>query len=93
MITDRDGFVGIVSLAMLRYLPKHAWSDTPLGRIARATTPNTWVDEPAEDALQLMAENSLTAIPVLDRESKAFVGSITSQDVLDLITTEVRGAR
>ena len=93
VITDRDGFVGIVSLGMLRYLPKHAWSDTPLSRIARVTTPNTWVDEPVEDALQLMTENSLTAIPVLERESKAFVGSITSQDVLDLITTEVRGAR
>ena len=60
-----------------RYLPKHAWSDTPLSRIARVTTPNTWVDEPVEDALQLMTENSLTAIPVLDRESRAFVGSIT----------------
>ena len=93
VITDRDGVVGLVSLAMLRYLPKHAWSDTPLSKIARVTTPNTWVDEPAEDALQRMTENSLTAMPVLDRESKAFVGSITSQDVLDLITTEVRGSR
>ncbi len=93
VITDRDGFVGIVSLAMLRYLPKHAWADTPLSKIARATTPNTWVDEPVEDALQRMTESSLTAIPVLDRESKAFIGSISSQDVLDLITTEVRGSR
>ncbi len=93
VITDGDELAGIVSLAMLRYLPKHAWSDTPLGKIARSTTPNTWMDEPVEDALQQMTESSLTAIPVMDRESRAFVGSITSQDILDLITTELRGAR
>ena len=93
VVTDRDGFVGIVSLAMLRYLPKHAWSNTPLSRITRATTPNTWVDELVEDALQLMVENSLTAIPVMDRESKAFVGAITSQEILHLITAEIRGSR
>ena len=46
-----------------------------------------------EDALQLMVENSLTAIPVMDRESKAFVGAITSQEILHLITAEIRGSR
>jgi CBS domain-containing protein len=39
-----------------------------------------------------MTENGVTAIPVLDRESGAFVGSISSQDILDLITSEVRGS-
>lgn len=44
-----------------------------------------------EDALQRMSENSLTAIPVVDRETHAFVGTITSQEILEMITTEVRG--
>ena len=91
VVADRDGLAGIVSLAMLRYLPKHAWSDTPLAKIVRQATPTTWTDELVEDALQRMSENSLTAIPVLDRQSQAFVGSITSQEILEMITTEVRG--
>ena len=91
MVADRDGLAGIVSLAMLRYLPKHAWSDTPLAKIVREATPTTWTDELVEDALQRMSENSLTAIPVLDRETRAFVGTITSQEILEMITTEVRG--
>ena len=92
VVTANGGLGGIVSLAMLRYLPKHAWANTPLGKIVRSTTPNTWVDEPVEDALQHMTENGLTAMPVLDRESMKFVGSISSQDILDLITSEVRGS-
>ena len=76
---------------MLRYLPKHAWSTTLLAKIVRQATPTTWTDELVEDALQRMSENSLTAMPVLDRETQAFVGTITSQEILEMITTEVRG--
>lgn len=91
VVANGGGLAGIVSLAMLRYLPKHAWSDTPLGKIVRQNTPKAWADELVEDALQRMTENALTVIPVMDRESQAFVGAITSQEILELITTEIRG--
>ena len=64
VVAEKGKLVGIVSLAMLRYLPRHAWSGTPLAKIVRQTTPNTWPDEAVEDALQRMTEHSLTVIPV-----------------------------
>ena len=91
VVVDKGELVGIVSLAMLRYLPKQAWSGTNLGKIARESAPNTWPDEALEDALQRMTESSLTVIPVKDRESEAFVGAITSQEILELLIAEARG--
>ena len=91
VVAEKGELVGIVSLAMLRYLPRHAWSDTPLAKIARQTTPNTWPDEAVEDALQRMTENSLTVIPVKERDSDAFLGAVTSQEILELITASARG--
>ena len=93
VVAEKGELVGIVSLAMLRYLPRHAWPDTRLGKIARGVTPHTWPDEAVEDALQRMTENSLTVIPVKERESEAFVGAITSQEILELITAEARGGQ
>ncbi len=82
---------GIVSLGMLRYLPKQSWAATPLGNVTRVNTPNTWSDEYVEDALQQMTEASLTVLPVLDRETERFLGAITSQEIVELITSEARG--
>ena len=91
VIVGDGNLSGIVSLSMLRYLPKEAWSSTPLEKVVRRKTPQAWSDEPVEDVLQRMLENSLTIIPVFDRESEDFLGALTSQDVLDLITLEARG--
>ena len=77
---------------MLRYLPKEAWSTTQLESVVRRKTPLARPDEPVEDVLQRMTENSLTVIPVVEEESEEFLGMVTSQDVLDLITLEARGA-
>ena len=93
VIVDKDEFYGIVSLSMLRYVPKHSWPETLLAGIARRETPKATSAEPVEDALQRMTENSLTVLPVMDEESKAFVGAITSQEILELITSEARGER
>ena len=91
-VVAKDGeLFGIVSLGMLRYLPKQSWGETPLGNVTRVNTPNTWSDEPVEDALQQMTEASLTVLPVLERGSKRFLGAITSQEIVELITSEARG--
>ena len=91
VVVDKGELTGIVSLGMLRYLPKDSWSTTRLDRIVRRNPPNAWPDELVEDVLQRMTERSLTVMPVTHRESSKFVGMITSQDILDLIIAEARG--
>ncbi len=91
VIVDKGDLTGIVSLSMLRYLPKESWSDTPLENVVRRKTPQARPDEPVEDVLQRMMENSLTILPVMERETEKFLGALTNQDVLDLITLEARG--
>ncbi len=93
VVAEGGSLVGVVSIAILRYLPKHSWFDTTLGKVARKTELNTWPDEHVEDALQRMTENSLTVLPVMERESGEFVGAITSQEILELITAEARGGQ
>ena len=91
VVVDKGELAGIVSLSMLRYLPKEAWSTTRVGKIVRRDPPQASPDEPVEDVLQRMTERSLTAMPVMDRESGKFLGALTSQEILDLIVAEARG--
>ena len=90
-VVDHGELSGIVSLSMLRYLPKESWSNTPLRKLARPRALYTWPDEPVEDALQRMTENSLTVIPVRDRESQKFLGVVNIRQILELITHEATG--
>ncbi|MCY4612154.1 MAG: cation:proton antiporter [Nitrospira sp.] len=90
-VVDQGELTGIVSLSMLRYLPKDSWSHTPLRKLARPRKLYAWPDEPVEDALQQMTENSLTVIPVRDRESREFLGVINIRQILELITREATG--
>ena len=79
---------GIVSVSMLRYLPKEDWSSKSLGDVVRHSSAKAWPDEHVEDVLQRMQDLSLTALPVLDRESGALVGSVTSQEIHELIVVD-----
>ena len=90
-VVDHGELSGIVSVSLLRYLPKEAWSNTPLRKLARPRTLYAWPDEPVEDALQRMTEHSLTVIPVRDRESKKFLGVVNIRQILELITREATG--
>ena len=93
VVVDRNGeFSGIVSLSMLRYLPREVWTQTPIGDVVRHNTPRAWHDELVEDVLQRMTETSLTALPVIERNSEEFLGAVTSLEILELITIEARGA-
>lgn len=90
-VVERGELYGIVSVSMLRYLPKESWSKTPLRKLARRRTVDAWPDELVEDALQQMTENSLTVIPVRERESKKFLGVVNIRQILELITREAIG--
>ena len=90
-VVENGELAGIASLSMLRYLPKESWATTPLRKLARRSTQHVWPEELVEDALQRMTENSLTVIPVRDRESGKFQGVVTSRQILELITREAIG--
>ena len=77
---------GIVSLSMMRYVPRGEWGETPLSRVERQNTPSAGVDTLIEDALQLMIDNALTVLPVVDEATGRFIGSISSSEVHELIT-------
>ncbi len=91
VVVDGDELAGIVSLSLLRYLPRGEWERTPLKQVLRHDTPYAYTDELVEDALQRMVESALTVLPVADRETGAFVGSISSHEVIELITVSAHG--
>ncbi len=82
--------VGVLSLDMLRYLPEEDWPATPISRLTRSEFSLAFPDEHVEDVLQRMRENSMTAIPVVDRDSERFVGVINSNDILQLVLNKGR---
>ncbi len=91
VVADNEVLVGIVSLEMLRYLPKEAWDKTRLDAVVRRQTPLAWPDEHVEDVLQRMSENSLSIIPVVERDSETYLGAVTSNDIIQLMTMETTG--
>ena len=90
VVLDDESGPGIVSIGMFRYLPEDAWSSTTLDQLSRPDPPVAWLDEHVEDVLQRMAENYLTAMPVVERESGRFVGALTSRDILELMLNRGR---
>ena len=91
VVAENGEPAGVVSLRMLRYLPKDSWAQTPLSKVMRSEMVVTWPDEPVEDALQRMAENSQSALPVVERNTNRLIGVVTMRDTLELITLEARG--
>ena len=91
VVVDDGKFAGVVSLNMLRYLPRSEWETTPLSRVIRHNTPQAHLDEFVEDALERMTQNSLTVLPVVDKESGKFVGSISSHEVLEMVVAAAKG--
>ncbi len=91
VVMDKGKLAGIVSLGMLRYLPRSEWARTPLSEVLRVETHKAYADEMVEDALQRMTENALTVLPVSDRETDEFIGSISSYEVLEMLVLSEHG--
>ena len=93
LVVDAEGrLAGILSLGKLRFLSKKTWAKTPISQVLRGRIPRAWPDEPIDDALERMTEQSLSVIPVLDRETKQLLGGVTSQDILGLIVGTGKGS-
>lgn len=91
VVVDSDDMVGIVSVEMLRYLPRDSWAETPLSNVMRREPPLAWPDEQIEDVLQRMSEHSVSVMPVVERETEKFLGSITRSDIVDLMVEQATG--
>ena len=91
VVVDQGNLAGMVSLNMLRYLPRSEWAITPLSRVMRQNTPHAYLDELVEDALERMTKNSLTVLPVKDKETGEFIGSISSHEVLEMVVLTAQG--
>ena len=57
-----------------------SFGDTPLRRLMRRGPPHANPDEPIEDALSRMAENSLTIIPVMTATTGQFLHGLQQRD-------------
>lgn len=91
VVVDGGDLAGIVSLSMLRYLPRSEWGRTPLQQVLRHNTPHADSDEHIEDSPQQMTDNSLTILPVREKETGAFIGSISSHEVIEMIVLSAKG--
>ena len=91
VVVNQGELAGIVSVELFRYLPKHAWARATLDDVIRSETPLAWPDEPVEEVLHRMSENSLSVIPVVERDSEKFLGSVTSNDIVELMIMEATG--
>lgn len=85
VVVDNGAVAGTVSPARLTSVPMGSWADTPLQRVLRPDPPHVEPDEPIADVLQKLSRHSMSVIPVRDKESHDFLGTITSHDVIDLV--------
>ena len=91
LIMERGVPVGTVSLGRVNFRRrvyfwrKGSFNDNPLRSLMRRSPPHANPDEPIQDALERMAETSLTIIPVMDRNTGQFLGMVSSNEILELV--------
>jgi len=86
LVVDNNKVAGVVSLSRIRSVPKRARSATELQELMRAHVPTAWPDELVVDVMELMARCSVTVIPVLDRLTGEFIGTLDSHNVVDIVS-------
>ena len=84
LVVDKGNVEGVVSLPRLKSMPLKLRTDTQIGNVLRTDLPQAHLNEPIEDVLTRMTKHSLSVIPVIDRDSGKFLGSITSENILQL---------
>ena len=91
VIVAEGQLAGVVSMSMLRFLPRSEWERTELSNVLRRNTPQCSPEDFVEDALQRMTEDSLSVLPVVDPNSGNFMGSISSYEVLEMLVLNANG--
>lgn len=91
VVVDGGQFAGVVSISLLRYLPRAQWGSTSLQEALRHNTPVARPDELVEDALQRMIDNSLSVLPVVNEDNGEFLGSVSSYEILEIVLLNASG--
>ncbi|MCY3682890.1 MAG: cation:proton antiporter [Gemmatimonadetes bacterium] len=84
LVVDEDNVKGAISLPRLQAMSSRLRANLSLNTVLRTNLPQAHLDEPIEDVLKRMTKHSLSVIPVTDRDSGKFLGSITSENILQL---------
>lgn len=85
LVVVDDAPVGTVSLARAQRLDERLRARTPLGDLLRRNIPRAWPDEPVDDVLERMTDHSVSVIPIVERDTGRFLGSVASYDIVDLV--------
>ena len=83
-MVDRGEVVGMVSLPRLQAMSSRLRANLSLGSVLRTDLPQAQPDEPIEDVLKRLTDHSLSVIPITDGDTGVFLGSVTSENVLEL---------
>lgn len=92
LVVERGVPVGSVSLTRVNFRRRFffwrrgSFGDTPLRALMRRGPPHANPDEPIQDALERMAANSMAIIPVMDRNTGQFLGMVSSDEILELVS-------
>ena len=84
LVVDKGTVEGVISLPRLQAMSSRLRANLSLSTVLRTDLPQAQPDEPIEDVLKRMTDHSLSVIPVIDKDSGEFLGSITSENVLEL---------
>ena len=85
LVVDGGELSGVVSTAGIRSIRRGSRAEATLGDVLRTNTLKAGPGEPIQDVLERMTSVSQWVIPVLDPESGRFLGSVASNDVIDLV--------
>ena len=92
VVADHGEFAGIVSVSMLHFLPHTYWKHITLYSVLRRIEPpHATPDDYVEDVLQRMTDHSISVLPVNDAETGEFIGSIASDEVVEMIVLTAQG--
>ena len=96
LILDGGVPVGTVSLPRLNFRRKllfwnrSSLDNSPLRAVMRRNPPQSNPEELIADVMERMTDNSLTVIPVHDRDSGQFLGMVCGNEILELLALRDR---
>jgi Kef-type K+ transport system membrane component KefB/CBS domain-containing protein len=85
-VAKEDGtLAGVFPMTSVQDVPRERWAETPIARLLRRRGPVASPDVPLDEVLEAMAIHRVGTVPVVDADSRALLGEITSSSVVALL--------